>query len=109
MATFKICVFKHQKRDDSKFRVSIRVTWQRQSAYIKTEYYVSEGQISQKKGSFDLKDTFIINELNKRIELFERSKTKINTLDYSAKQLSDYFVNLLIINNLSKNKLFAAR
>jgi integrase len=98
MATFKICVFKHQKRKDGKYAVSIRVTWKKESSYMKTEYYVSENQISQKKGSFELKDTFIINELNRRIEAFERAKLDlgISIHDYSAKKLSQYFSESII-------------
>lgn len=95
MATFKICVFEHQKRSkDSKFPVSIRVCWKRKYAYIKTEYYVSEKQINKK--TFSLKDTYIINDLNKRILTYEDLKVKklgnrINL--YSVKELADWFKN----------------
>ena len=68
MATFKICVFEHQKRKDNKYPVCIRVGWKREYAYIGTEYYVTDKQINKK--NFSLKDVFIINELNKRITKF---------------------------------------
>lgn len=92
MATFKICIFKHQRRADDKFPVSIRVCWQRQYAYMKTEFYVTDKQIDKK--NFAVKDPFIINELNKRIVLFEELKSKklgYKIHIYTAKELADYF------------------
>ena len=65
MATFKICIFKHQRRADEKYPVSIRVCWKRQYGYIKTEFYVTDKQINKK--AFVLKDSFIIRELDRRI------------------------------------------
>lgn len=92
MATFKICIFKHQKRQDDKYPVSIRVCWKRQYGYIKTEFYVSEKQIT--KRTFTIKDTYIINELNRRIVIFEELKSKKLGFKidlYSAKELAEYF------------------
>lgn len=91
MATFKICVFKHQKRSDNKYPVSIRVCWKRQYAYLKTEYYVSDRQINKK--TFDLKDAYLINELNSRILSFENIKVQKlgQRIDlYSARELVKY-------------------
>ena len=92
MATFKVCIFKHQKRQDAKYPVSIRVCWKRQYAYLKTEYYVSEKQINKK--TFELKDTYLINELNSRILAFENIKVQKlgQRIDlYSARDLVKYF------------------
>lgn len=91
MATFKICVFKHQKRSDDKYPVSIRVCWKRSYSYIKTEFYVTDKQI--KKKTFELKDTYILNDLNTRILKFENLKSqklgyKIEM--YTAKELAKY-------------------
>ena len=103
MATFKICVFEHQKRaTDNKYPVSIRVYWKGQSCYIGTEYYVTDKQVTHKKVIVSgkkkevllLKDIFIINELNKRIAKFEDLKSKKlgHRIDnYTAKELSEYF------------------
>jgi integrase len=98
MATFKICVFKHQqRRTDEKYPVSIRVYWKNKVSYIGTEYYITEHQISQRKGSFEIKDTLIIAELTKRIEIFEKEKIKLGSkiYNYSAKELSAYYENLI--------------
>ena len=91
MATFKICIFKHQKRVDDKYPVSIRVYWQNKYAYIKTDYYVSEKQIDKK--TFKVKDVFLLNDLNSRILQYEDIKVrKLNSRInlYSAKELADY-------------------
>ena len=92
MATFKICVFRHQKRKDEKYPVSIRITWKRKYAYLKTEYYVTIEQIN--KRTFELKDPYLLRELNSRIVNFERIKviklgSKIEL--YTAKELVKYF------------------
>lgn len=103
MATFKICVFKNQKRRDGKYPVSIRVCWKRQYSYIGTEYYVTDKQILKKKYQdqngkpkemFALKDAFILNELNKRITKYEDMKSQKlgHRIEmYTAKELADYF------------------
>ena len=100
MATFKICVFRHQRRGiDGKYPVSIRVYWQKKSAYINTEYYVEPEQIAQnkKKGIFELRDTAIIAELTRRIKNYEKAKIDklgINIYNYSASELARYFEDL---------------
>jgi integrase len=97
MATFKICVFKHQQRVDAKFPVSIRVYWQGKTSYIGTEYYVTQHQISQRKGVFELKDALILAELTKRIETFEKEKIRIGhrIYSYTARGLAEYYQNLI--------------
>lgn len=95
MATFKISIFDHQQREDGLYPISIRVTWKRQSAYIKTEYRVSKKQIRQIGKSYELKDTFLLRELNNRIADYEDIKLKklgSKIEYYSAKELADYFV-----------------
>jgi len=94
MASFKICVFKTQKRLDDKYPVWIRVYWKGAKSYIRTEYNVTINQISQKKGAFEVKDVFIINNLNERIELFEKKKTEIDIHNFNSKQLANYYSNL---------------
>lgn len=93
MATFKICAFEHQQREDGTFPISIRVTWKRKSAYIKTEYRVSKKQLTKE---FDLKDPFLLRELNNRIATFEEIKVQklgLKIEDYTAKELVVYLTN----------------
>lgn len=94
MATFKICVFDHQQREDGTFPVSIRVTWKRQSAYIKTEYRVSKKQLRIAGKNFELKDAFLLREFNNRIADYEDIKLKklgSKIHSYTAKELAVYF------------------
>jgi integrase len=98
MATFKICVFPHQRRADEKYPVSIRVYWKRKYGYVGTEYYVTIHQITQnrRKGTFELKDSFIIAELTRRIEMYEKEKLRfgLRIHVYSAQELARHFENL---------------
>jgi len=102
MSTFKVSIFEHQRRKDGKYPVSIRVYWRGTCAYIGTEYYVTDKQVTKKKLSktennrtiFLLKDIFIINELNKRIAKFEDLKSQKlgHRIElYTARELAKYF------------------
>lgn len=91
MATFRICVFKHQRRQDGLFPVSIRVYWQKKIAYMKTDYYVSIDQINRK--TYEIKDPEILKELMGRISRYERikvSKLGERIYNYTAKELAEY-------------------
>lgn len=90
MATFKTCVFKHQQREDNKFPISIRVTTNRQSAYINTGIYAVKSQIS--KDFKSIKDTELARTIDRKIEKFEQFiiRNLAPTLkQYSARQLCD--------------------
>ena len=92
MATFKICIFEHQKRRDGKYPVSIRVLWKSKAAYIHTEFYVTDKQINKK--TFEVKDNFILGELNKRIIKYEELKARklgFRIELYTAKELAEWF------------------
>lgn len=92
MATFRICVFEHQERSNGKYPVSIRVTWNRKSAYINTGIYVTKKQLTD---SFEVKDINVNRELSKRINGYEDLKLKKLGSDinnYTAKELCDFFV-----------------
>lgn len=91
MATFKICIYQHQRRADGKFPVSIRVCWRRRYAYIKTEFYVTGDQINKRR--FEVKDPFVIRELNARIAKYETiksSKLGFRIESMTAKDLANY-------------------
>lgn len=105
MATFKICVFDHQKRADGKYPVSIRVGWKREYSYIGTEYYVTDKQVNRKKQITEkgkkkevlsLKDIYITNDLNKRIAKYEDLKSQKlghRIQMYTARELAKYFTD----------------
>jgi integrase len=91
MATFSIVVMPY-KRKDGLHQVSIRVTWNRDHAYIKTEYYVPDNQID--KGG-RLKDAFINRELFDRITQYQeiiKTKLKGMIFRYSVDDLATYLV-----------------
>lgn len=98
MATFKICVFKHQKRKDGKYPVSIRLCHQRKYSYIPTGFNVTADQIN--KRNFEVKDTAILRECHERIEKMERiiaGNLGFKKEAYDAKTLSQYLLNKLEI------------
>lgn len=110
MPTFKICIFEHQKRDDGKYPVSIRVYHRRktekkgQYAYINTSLYVSEKQALRKVSfnkerkkeiTLSIKDPFVVKECNSRILKYENlvsQKLGLNIELYSTKELAGYFI-----------------
>lgn len=65
MPTYSISVLKHQRRVDDKFPVSIRVTHNRRSAYLKTDFYVVTQQLNK---SFEVKDKILLKLLLEKIE-----------------------------------------
>lgn len=94
MATLKAVVLKHQIREDKTYNVKIRVTHNRQTAYISTDHYIGTKQVTVdcKK----IKDPFINDLLN--IELHELrkeiSKLGTNIHNYSAKTLTEYLIEV---------------
>lgn len=88
--TLKEVIFKHQKRADKTWNVKIRVTHERQSAYISTEHYLVAKQISSDFKR--IKDEFIADEVRKEIARLrlEISKLGAGVARYTAKSLAEY-------------------
>lgn len=91
MATVKIIVLRHQKREDDTWNVKIRITHERQSSYIATTHYVGVDLINKK--TFELKernnpiyDQVMLDVLKIRTEL---SKLGHSIDLYSAKGLCE--------------------
>ena len=91
MATVKIIILKHQRREDNTWNVKIRITHERQSSYIATTHYVG-GELINKK-TFELKernnpiyDQVMLDVLKIRAEL---SKLGHSIDLYSAKGLCE--------------------
>lgn len=49
MATFKVLILPHQKKDDGTYNVKIRVIHNRKVKYIRTPHYVSGSDVSKRK------------------------------------------------------------
>jgi integrase len=89
--TFKISVQKHQQRRDGKFPVSIRMTHNRQSAYMKTDTYVTRKQVASDLTS--IKDTEIVRLIDRDIIEYEKRLLRGLGSDlsaYTARELVDY-------------------
>lgn len=88
--TLKEVIFKHQERSDKTWNVKIRVTHERQSAYIATEHYLVAKQISSDFKR--IKDEFIADEVRKEIARLrlEISRLGAGVARYTAKSLAEY-------------------
>lgn len=103
MATFKVCIFEHHRRSDGKYPVSIRVYWRGGTAYIRTEYYVTDKQINRKtlaleggkvRKTIEVKDPYILGQLAKRIVYYESLKSEklgYRIYEYTSDRLARYF------------------
>lgn len=91
MPTFKVSVFQHQQRRDGKFPVSIRLTHNQQSVYIKTDTYLSRKQIATDFKS--IKDREIVRLIDQDIIKYDNILVKglgSNLSKYTARELRDY-------------------
>ncbi len=91
MPTFKITVLKHQQRRDGKFPVSIRITHNRQSVYLKTDTYLVRKQISTDFKT--IRDTAAVRLIDRDIIEYEKLLLKglgSNLSQYTARELADY-------------------
>lgn len=88
MATFKVCVFKHQKRSDGKYPLSIRVINNRQNGYITSGLYVIASQMT--KDFSRIKDTAVARSIDRQIQEYEKiivDKLGASVRAYSTKDL----------------------
>lgn len=91
MPTYKIAVFKHHQRRDGKFRVSIRLTHNRQSVYLRTDVYVSRKQITADFKT--IRDTEVVRLIDRDIIEYENILLRnlgSNLSQYTARELADY-------------------
>ena len=90
MPTYSISVLKHQQRADEKYPVSIRVTHDRKSSYLKTDYYVVTQQLNK---NFEVKDKVLLKLLLEKIEDYENIVVKglgNDVINYSAKDIVEF-------------------
>ena len=91
MATFKICVFEHQLREDGRFPISIRITNNRKSVYLKTGMYATRSHIS--KDFSTVKDRYIARSIDRKIQEYKEviiQKFGTTIRNYSARVLVDF-------------------
>lgn len=90
MCTFKTVVCKNPRKNGLR-SVSIRICWRRQYAFVKTEYYVTDKQLTT---GLQIKDPFLNREIANRIARYEELKVlklKQYINQYTAKELAAYF------------------
>jgi len=88
MATFKAVVFKHQTRNDATYNIKIRVTHQRESKYINTNFVVTKEDVTK---SFKLKNYFFINETDNIIKKYRDicNKNAVSLNEMNVSQVVD--------------------
>lgn len=76
MATFKIVILPHHRREDGTYNVKIRVTHNRKTRYIKTPYYIGGLDVSRRKRNgkeeLRIKNQSIIDSLDSVILDYRR-------------------------------------
>lgn len=94
MATLKAVVLKHQLRGDKTYNIKIRVTHERQSAYISTEHYIGQRQITA--DCKRIKDEFILAQLDIELARLRKEISKLGTSIslYSARTLAEYLAEV---------------
>lgn len=100
MATFKVVILPHHKKEDGTFNVKIRVTHDRKSRYIKTPYYIGVADISRRKRNgkeeIKIKNQAVIDALDSII-IDYRKRLVPHGLAVDAWDI-DRLVQLLTIN-----------
>ena len=90
MATLKAVVLKHQLREDGTYNIKIRVTHERQTAYIATEHYIAAKKVSAdcKK----IKDNFILAAVELEIARLRKeiSRQGAKIYAFTAKALAEH-------------------
>lgn len=91
MPKFTIGIQKSHKRKDNTIPVTIVVSHEGDRGWIKTGISVGLNQVTK---GYKLKDTFVIEDLNKRINRYKKhceEELRDQVFRYSAKQLAEYF------------------
>lgn len=117
MATFKIVVLPHQKKEDGTYNVKIRVTQNRQTKYIKTSQYVTTADISKKKENgvekikiknqaiIDLMDGIILSFRRRLVQVGEEVETW--NVDKIVEFLSEEKQNTFQLNIIDYGRKYA--
>jgi len=100
MATFKAVVLKHQVRNDATFNIKVRITHNRQSKYINTNWVVTKDDITR---SFKLKNHFFIDETEKLIKQYRDicNKNALSLENMSVGQVID------LVTKTEKSDIFS--
>lgn len=110
MATFKIVILPHHKREDGTYNVKIRVTHNRKTRYMKTPYYIGGADVSRRKRNgkeeIKIKNQAVIDTLEATI-LDYRRRLVPHGLDVDAWDI-DKLIDFLSVNPSSFSLDFIA-
>jgi len=89
MATIKAVVFKHHKKEDGTFNVKIRVTHNREKAYISTPFFVVKSELNRK---YEIVDDIVNTEVSNYVNSIRKVLIELGIYveSYTAKGLAEY-------------------
>ena len=89
MATIKAVVLKHQQKKDGTFNVKVRVTHNRDVAYIATPYFVVKKELNRK---YEVVDDIILTEVTSYVSTMRKALIRlgIHVESFTAKSLAEY-------------------
>lgn len=76
MATFKVLVLPHQKKEDGSYNVKVRITHNRKVKYIRTPYYVDGKDIRKVKGELKIKNQAILDVVDEMVIRYRKKIAK---------------------------------
>jgi integrase len=94
MITIGTVILSHQCKKDGTYPVNIRITYNRESSYIRTPYFVTNDMIDNKNNIIDNETAIAVQEDVIKIRK-EVGKNFARIARYTAKQLSDHFSQML--------------
>lgn len=107
MATVKVVVLKHQKKEDKTWNVKLRITHNRESAYISTPYFLNAKFLTDdfkiKERNNPVYDAVMVEALKVRAELTRLGRSVDN---FTAKNLCSHIEDVLSGNNSKTLKFF---
>lgn len=99
MATFKVLILPHQRKDDGTYNVKIRVTHNRKSKYIRTPHYVSGSDISKRrkngKEEIKIRNQAILDMMDEIIVGYKKKLVQVSAVldTWSIERLVEFLVN----------------
>lgn len=94
MITINTAVLSHQLKKDGTYPINIRITYNRESSYVRTPYFVTNEMLDNKNNIIDNETATMVQEDLLKIRR-EIAKNFLRIANLSAKQLSEHFFNLL--------------
>lgn len=98
MITINCVVLAHQRKKDDTYPVNIRVTYKKQSSYIRTPYFVVQQQLDSRFNIIDNEAALLVQDDILKIRK-EIARNFCNIAGYNAAQLKEHFFYCLYMSN----------